>query len=138
MLNPKQEKFCVEYLKTGNATQAYKSAGYQSKSYQAAQANSARLLADEKIQARLDELSAKIEKENIADISEIQAGLTKIFRGQEFTAVMTKEGEVVNLPVSCKDRLKAAEILCKTHGAFLTRQELNIAETIPVVIHDDI
>lgn len=138
MLNPKQEKFCVEYLKTGNATQAYKSAGYQSKSYQASQANSARLLADEKIQARLRELSAQIEKENIADISEIQAGLTKIFRGQATTATLLKDGEIIALPVSCKDRLKAAEILCKTHGAFISKQELAFADTVPVVIHDDI
>ena len=68
-LNPRQEKFCIEYLKTGNATAAYQAAGFKSKSYQASQANSARLLADEKIQARLRELSAKIETENIADIS---------------------------------------------------------------------
>ena len=137
-LNPRQEKFCVEYAKTGNATQAYRSAGFQSKSYQASQANSARLLADEKIQARLKELSAQIEKENIADISEIQLGLTKIFRGQETTPLMTKDGEVIQVPVSAKDRLKAAEILCKTHGAFISKQELSISELAPVVIRDNI
>ena len=137
-LNPRQEKFCVEYLKTGNATAAYQSAGFQSKSYQASQANSARLLADEKIQARLCELSAKIETENIADISEIQLGLTKIFRGQATTPLMTKDGEVIQVPVSAKDRLKAAEILCKTHGAFLNKQELSFADTVPVVIRDNI
>ena len=137
-LNPRQEKFCIEYLKTGNATAAYQAAGFKSKSYQASQANSARLLADEKIQARLRELSAKIETENIADISEIQLGLTKIFRGQATTPLMTKDGEVIQVPVSAKDRLKAAEILCKTHGAFLNKQELTFAETVPVVIRDNI
>ena len=137
-LNPRQEKFCIEYLKTGNATAAYQAAGFKSKSYQASQANSARLLADEKIQARLRELSAKIETENIADISEIQLGLTKIFRGQATTPLMTKDGEVIQVPVSAKDRLKAAEILCKTHGAFLNKQELSFADTVPVVIRDNI
>ena len=137
-LNPRQEKFCIEYLKTGNATAAYQAAGFKSKSYQASQANSARLLADEKIQARLRELSAKIETENIADISEIQLGLTKIFRGQATTPLMTKDGEVIQVPVSAKDRLKAAEILCKTHGAFLNKQELTFADTVPVVIRDNI
>ena len=74
----------------------------------------------------------------IADISEIQLGLTKIFRGQETTAVITKDVEVVQVPVSAKDRLKAAEILCKTHGAFLNKQELTFADTVPVVIRDNI
>lgn len=138
MLNPRQEKFCIEYAKTGNATTAYKSAGFQSKSKESAQANSARLLADERIQARLRELAQKTESESIADVKELQAGLTKIFRGEMTTPLMTKDGEIINVPVSVKDKLKAAEILCKTHGAFISKQELSISESVPVIIHDDI
>ena len=137
-LNPRQERFCNEYAKTGNATAAYKSAGFQSKTNESAQANSARLLADERIQERLRELSEELKAETIADVKELQEGLTQIFRGQATTPLMTKDGEVVQVPVSAKDRLKAAELLCKTHGAFLTRQELNISESVPIVIRDNI
>ena len=137
-LNPRQEKFCIEYAKSGNATAAYQSAGFQSKSKESAQANSARLLADERIQERLRELSEKAESESIADVKELQEGLTKIFRGEMTTPLMTKDGEVIQVPVSVKDKLKAAEILAKTHGAFLTRQELNISESVPVIIRDNI
>ena len=137
-LNPRQEKFCIEYAKTGNTTQEYQSAGFESKSRESAQANGARLLGDARIQARLRELAEKTESESIADIKELQAGLTKIFRAEVTTPLMTKDGEVVQVPVSVKDRLKAAEILCKTHGAFLTRQELSISETVPIVICDNI
>ena len=137
-LNPRQERFCIEYAKTGNATAAYQSAGFQSKSKESAQANSARLLADERIQERLRELSEKAESESIADVKELQEGLTKIFRGEMTTPLMTKDGEVIQVPVSVKDKLKAAEILAKTHGAFLTRQELNISESVPVIIRDNI
>ena len=137
-LNPRQEKFCIEYAKTGNATTAYQSAGFQSKSKESAQANSARLLADERIQERLRELSEKTESESIADVKELQEGLTKIFRGQMTTPLMTKDGDVVEVPVSVKDKLKAAEILAKTHGAFLTRQEMNISQSLPVIIRDNI
>ena len=137
-LNPRQEKFCIEYAKTGNATTAYQLAGFESKSRESAQANSARLLADERIQERLRELSEELKAETIAGVKELQEGLTQIFRGQATTPLMTKDGEVVQVPVSAKDRLKAAELLCKTHGAFLTRQELNIQESVPVIIRDDI
>lgn len=137
-LNPRHEKFCIEYARTGNATAAYQSAGFKSQSYQAAQANSARLLADEKIQTRLRELSEAIKSQSIASVEELQRGLTEIFRGQTTTPMVTKDGEVIQVPVSSKDRLKAAELLCKTHGAFLTRQELNFSESIPIVINDNI
>ena len=137
-LNPRQEKFCIEYAKTGIATQAYQSAGFESKTKESAQANSARLLANPEVQARLRELSEKTAGESIADVKELQEGLTQIFRGQATTPLITKDGEVVQVPVSAKDRLKAAELLCKTHGAFLTRQELNIQESVPVIIRDDI
>lgn len=137
-LNPRQEKFCIEYAKSGNATTAYQSAGFQSKSKESAQANSARLLADERIQERLRELSEKTESESIADVKELQEGLTKIFRGEMTTPLMTKDGDVVEVPVSVKDKLKAAEILAKTHGAFLTRQELNVSQSLPVIIRDNI
>lgn len=138
MLNPRQTKFCNEYARTGNATAAYQSSGFRSKTKESAQANSARLLADERIQERLRELSEEIKSQSIANAEELQRGLTAIFRGQTTTPLMTKDGEVIQVPVSAKDRLKAAEILCKTHGAFLTRQELNISESIPIVIKDNI
>ena len=137
-LNPRQEKFCVEFAKTGNATQAYQSAGFESKTKESAQANSARLLANPEVQARLRELSEKTAGESIADVKELQEGLTRIFRGQATTPLMTKDGEVVQVPVSAKDRLKAAELLCKTHGAFISKQELSISELAPVVIRDNI
>ena len=137
-LNPRQEKFCVEFAKTGNATQAYQSAGFESKTKESAQANSARLLANPEVQARLRELSEKTAGESIADVKELQEGLTQIFRGQATTPLITKDGEVVQVPVSAKDRLKAAELLCKTHGAFISKQELSISELAPVVIRDNI
>ena len=137
MLNPKQERFCIEYQRTGNATQSYKKV-YEIADDTTAQASASRLLTNPEIQARLRELSEELKAETIADVKELQEGLTRIFRGQATTPLMTKDGEVVQVPVSAKDRLKAAELLCKTHGAFLTRQELNISESVPIVIRDNI
>ena len=137
MLNPKQEKFCIEYASSGNATSTYKKI-YGVQDSATAQAAASRLLANPEIQKKLHELIEKTESESIANIKELQAGLTKIFRAEVTTPLMTKDGEVVQVPVSVKDRLKAAEILCKTHGAFLTRQELSISETVPIVICDNI
>lgn len=55
-LTPKQEMFCREYLIDLNATQAYIRAGYQRKG---AEANSSRLIANDKVQARVAQLLEK-------------------------------------------------------------------------------
>jgi len=52
-ISPKQEKFCQEYIKTGNATQSYILAGYDEK---AAEQNASRLIRNDKVSKRLDEL----------------------------------------------------------------------------------
>jgi len=69
-LSPKQEKFVQEYLKTGNATQSYISAGY---SPNGADVSASRLLGNASIQQRLEELKKigeekfKIDKEFLAE-----------------------------------------------------------------------
>lgn len=137
MLNPRQENFCIEYARSGNATQAYKTA-YEDVTDATAQVNGSRLLADIRIKDRLRELQDELHNDKIADVKELQTRLTKIMRGEEFTSVVTKEGEVVTVPVGMKDRLKAAEMLLKTHGAFINKQEIELSEVRPVVIVDNI
>lgn len=136
-LNQRQEKFCMEYAKTGNATQSYKKV-YAVKDDNSAQAAASRLLANEKIQARLRELSAEVKADEIAEITEIQSKLTAVMRGEEMTTAVTKDGEIVTLPVTMKDKLKAMELLLKSKGGFISKQELSISETLPVVIRDNI
>jgi phage terminase small subunit len=55
-LTDQQVRFCHEYGKTLNATQAYKAAGYQCKTDAAAGAASTRLLGNVRIRAYLDEI----------------------------------------------------------------------------------
>jgi len=59
-LSPKQEKFCQEYINTGNATQSYINAGY---SKTGADAGASRLLGNVSIKNRLEELKAEAQKE---------------------------------------------------------------------------
>ena len=77
MLNPKQEKFLSEYLKTGNAAESYRRA-YGTNNTGTAKANGARLLANPAIQARLAELQTEIANERICDVQEIRERLSQI------------------------------------------------------------
>jgi phage terminase small subunit len=59
-LSPKQERFCQEYINTGNATQSYINAGY---SKTGAEAGSSRLLINVNIKTRLEELKKEAQEE---------------------------------------------------------------------------
>lgn len=64
-LTPKQEKFCLEYLKDGNASRAYRVAYDTSKMKEASiNVNASKLLKDTKIALRLKELGEKHAKKN--------------------------------------------------------------------------
>lgn len=56
----KQEAFVLAYIQCGNATQAYREAGYQAANDKTAWEKASRLLNTDKVRARLEELRAPI------------------------------------------------------------------------------
>ena len=74
-MSPKQEKFCLEYARTGNATQAAEMAGYSKRS--AGQIGGENLKKPE-IQNRLLELAEDFKTEKVADITKCLEMLTAI------------------------------------------------------------
>lgn len=126
--NVKWEAFCQNYSKSGNATEAYKNAGYKVKTDAAANNNASRLLRNARVQARLKELGETKERKAIADATEQQ---------EFFAAVLRGEIEECNgKPASLNVRLKAAELLGKMQGCYINHVETNVSVQ-PVVIRDD-
>lgn len=137
MINPKQQSFCIEYQRTGNATQSYKKV-YGVADDTTAQAAASRLLADDRVQKYLQELSAQTRTESVADRQELQETATKILRGEIKSVTVDRNGDLIELPTALKDRLKAIELLAKLQGLFVSKQELEITNTPPIVIKDNI
>lgn len=136
-LNPKQERFCCEFIACGNATSAYKVA-YGAVSGNTARVNASRLLADTRIQARLKELQADIVDEKICDSIELQEFLSRVVRRELSEEFFLPSGERVQRPNSVRDAIKAAETLARISGLFVNRSEVELTGTMPIVIHDDI
>lgn len=121
-LNQRQEKFCREVVKNGgNATKAYKDAGYVATDDDTANANASRLIASDKVQERLRELRAPEEEEDIMSIKERRQKLTAIVRDSELSA---------------QDWMKAIDLLNKMDSLYLQRQEVTGA--VPVTIIEDV
>lgn len=130
MLSPKQEKFCIEYAKCGNARQAYINAGYKNKKDNVTDACASRLLSNAKVKSRLAELYEEAKNDAIADVKEMQEILTSIMRQE------TKEEVILVDPVagitreektaSIKDIISAIEKLGKMQGAFVDKVEADV------------
>jgi phage terminase small subunit len=130
--------FCLEYAKSGNARQAYKSAGYKCNSDESVDANASRLLRNDKVKERLAELAEEIKKDSIADIQEMQEILTSIIRQQKDEEVIVCEpiggARKMNKGASLKEVISAINTLGKMQGAFVDNVKLTVT---PVVIGGD-
>lgn len=143
MLTIKQEKFCLEYAKTGNARQAYINAGYKCKSDNAIDANASRLLSNDKVKNRLAELAKQLEDESIADVKEMQQTLTNIIRQSLTEEVIVTEGigdgmseaRTMTKKPAIKEVINAINTLGKMQGAFVDKLQLEVE---PVVLVNDL
>ena len=134
-LQTRQELFCLEYIKDGNATQAAIRAGYSEKT---AGSISTRLLQKVNIRARIDELMADLQQEKIADAEEVLRYLTSVMRGEatEEVAVGTPIGtEIIAKHIGGREQVKAAELLAKRYG--LLTEHVKLTGGLPVQIVDD-
>lgn len=143
-LSVKQEKFCIEYAKSGNARQAYKDAGYSVRNDRTADANACRLLTNANVKERLAELAEEAKNASIADITEMQQKLTAIIRqeAEEEVIVVESVGDFMSearkmtKKPAIKDVISAIEKLGKMQGAF--SDNVNLNGNVGVVIVDDI
>lgn len=137
-LSPKQEAFCLAYAASGNATQAYKAAGYKVKDDNSAAAGAVQLLRNINVKRRLQEIADEVQSKRIMDIKEIQERLSDIGRQETTEEYITMEGIRMEKHVAAKDALKAMELLGKMQGAFLERSQVELSGAVPIVIKDDI
>ena len=133
-LNDKQFKFCLEYCKDFNGTQAAIRAGYSKNS---ANEQAARMLAKDSVSRQLDLLLNRVKKNTIMDIQEIQERLTAIARGEvdEDVVVTVNTGnfkskaQIVKKGMAGKEQVKALELLGKANALFKENVKQDVSVT---------
>ncbi|MDW5470081.1 terminase small subunit [Staphylococcus equorum] len=142
-LNPRQEKFVHEYLKTLNVTQSAIKAGY---SPQSAHVQGSRLLKNEKVYKYIKEQKEEYMEESVLTAKELLHILTNAATGDETETkeVVVKQGdfvenpdtgrkmlvyservEMIEVPIKASDRLKARDLLGKYHKIFTDKVDIN-------------
>ena len=134
LLTPRQEKFCIEYSKCGNARQAYIAAGYSYKKPETTDAAASRLLSTVKVQNRLAELAEEAKNDAIADIQEMQEVLTQIIRQNMTEEVLTTDGYMVKRHPAVKDVINAINSLGRMQGAFVDRIEAEVDMDLNITV----
>lgn len=132
-LTPKQKRFADEYIISGNIYQSMVKAGY-SENY--AKSDGCKILDNPRVKSYIDDRMADFEREAIASQEEVLSYLTSVMRGEQTEQVMVSGGEVIDVAVGAKDRIKAAELLGKRYGAWTERVDL--VGSVGVTIVDDI
>ena len=128
------------YAKTGNASEAYRKAGYKCGTSGSVRTRACALLTNSNIKERLREIHEEIDAKAIADIKEAQEALTKIIREESdeeaLMTVGTGDGfsKVVSMrkKPAVRDRIKAIETLVRMQGGFLDKVE--VSGNVPVII----
>lgn len=118
--NKRHEKFCHEYIKDMNATQAAIRTGYSKKT---AKMQGSRLMTNDDIKMRIAELRDAYLDENIMTAKQVEYELTRIALGlsTEKTVVIEGQGDgwstarIMDKPPDEKSRLKALELMAKRH-----------------------
>lgn len=135
-MTPRQQKFCDEYLISGNATDAAIKAGYSPKTaYSMGNEN----LNKPELKAYIETELNKIHSAKIADAEEVMKYLTAVMRGEhtEEIPLLCGDGcqELTQKEVGAKERLKAAELIGKRYGLF--NDKLKLDGYVPMVIVGD-
>lgn len=140
--NKRHEKFCHEYIKDMNATQAAIRTGYSEKT---AKMQGSRLMTNDDLKARVAELREAYFNENIMTAQQVEYELTRIALGLsnekqvviEGTGDGYSEARIINKPPDEKSRLKALELMAKRHRILSGNTTIDIKPVL-IVGGDDI
>lgn len=123
-LTPKQDKFCLEYLKDGNASRAYRES-YDTDNMKEATINreAKSLIDNPKIATRLEELKKEIAKPTILSIQERKEILTKIAQSVSYD----RDGNP-----SYTDARGAIDLLNKMDAVYIQKQQTELTGNGPL------
>lgn len=136
-LTIKQQRFADEYIISGNASDAARKAGY---SHKYINSNVQKLLQNTAISDYIKNRLKELEQEAIANQSEVLKFLTSIMRGEQTEQTLISDGSeqgqrIINIEVSAKDRIKAAELLGKRYGSWTDKVDLS--SDLTLIFEDD-
>lgn len=117
-LTKNQKEFADNYIKNGNASEAYREAGYKAKSATVIRANASRLLTNANVKKYIEERMKQIASQKIMTATEAVELLTRIARGKEKeTKVVATQFDIseVEVEADLKTKISAVKEILKRY-----------------------
>ena len=127
-MTSKQISFCKEYLKTGNATDAYMAVYNTKASKNSISGQASKLLANPKIQSYIRDKQhmayeqARAEDKDVMGVVDVLEWLTSVIKSNSRSIKMA-------------DRLKAADMILRASGAYIQKIEADVNSTNDIVVN---
>lgn len=143
MLTAKQEKFVLNIIDGMTQADAYRGSYDTSRmTDKTVHEKASRLMADDKVRARLEELRGMMMKPSIMSAQERLEYLTRVIKGEELEETYDWDnGERVtcNAPATIKTRLQAIDLMNKMQGEYVQKVEADVKSeyTINIELSDD-
>lgn len=103
-LTPRQEKFCQLYMELGNATEAYRQAGYSGKAKaESLHVKASQLLSTDKVSVRISELRKDLEQRHL-------------WRREDSVRILSEIAQGHDEESKPSDRVNAVKALNAMHG----------------------
>ena len=128
--NAQHERFVQELVKGASQREAYRAAGYNTKSDAGADASASRLLSNAKVAARLAEIQTKVEALTVEKTAVTKAWVIaklveNVERAMQAEPVLDNEGkETGEYQYNGSVANRALELLGKEQGMFIDRKEV--------------
>ena len=114
VVTERQERFCIEFVRCGNATEAYKAAGYKPSKDNAAAVNASKMLRNANILAKIAKLRDEMNNAKILDAQQRRILLSEIANAKG------------------QDAVRALDVLNKMDGIYITKQQISGADGGPL------
>lgn len=134
-LNDRQRRFADEYIKSGNAEESAKIAGYSDAT---ARGHSHKMLQNVAVKAYIEERMKEIDSKAIADQQEILEMFTRIIRGEEEGTALIGVGQgaqaVRKVKPTVTEKMRAGETLGKLYS--LWTEKVQVENVTPTFVED--
>lgn len=129
-LTQKQENFCLEYIKCGNASEAYKKCyNVENMKPESIYRKATELMANGTISARVQELRDKAESKAIMSLEDRMKKLSEIANNVTYD----KDGNA-----SYTDARGAIDLLNKMEGVYVQKNQTELSGEVGVKFHIDL
>ncbi|MEK4913413.1 terminase small subunit [Bacillus sp. FSL E2-8887] len=134
-LNERQKRFADYYIETGNASEAYRRAGYKAENPRTVEVNSSKLMRNAKVSAYIDSRMSDVDSKRVADGNEVLEFLSSVMRGEVSGKVLRGVGQgeqvIADIAPTLGEKINAAVQLGKRHRLWTEKVEVEgVAQVI--------